>query len=314
MKGARVRPPLLAYGMLLLGVLAVSCAAILIKLTNAPPAITAFYRMAMTSALLLPFAGRGALAAWRNLTGRERLALIASGAFLALHFILWIGSLFYTSVGSSTLLLSLEPIFVLLGARLFFTERVPVRAWAFALVAVLGTALISVHDLVAGGSAAFGDALSVGGTISVSGYLLIGQRLRRTVAALPYSLLVYMVAAVVLALYAAVQRDSFVAYGWGDWRAFLLLTLIPTVLGHTLFNGLLKYLPASTVSMSIVGEPLGATALAYILFGDRVPFVWFVGAALAVTGIVVFMRTTHAAAGGGDIAAPDCTPESGVAP
>lgn len=299
------RPPFFAYGMLVVGVLAVSFAAILIKLTTAPPAITALYRMIITAVLIAPFAGRRSFRAVRALTNRQRLAMTASGSLLAIHFILWIGSLFYTSVASSTLFLSLQPIFALLGARLFFAERVPKKAWGFAFLAVLGTALIGGRDLALGGSAAWGDLLSVAGTLAVTGYLLIGQNLRSKVPTLAYSLAVYVIAAIVLAVYCLVRGYSFTDYPQTDWRAFILLALIPTVLGHTVFNGLLKYLPASTVSMSIVGEPLGATALAYVIFGDRVPPIWFIGAALAVTGIVVFMRATHVAAGGGDVAAPD---------
>lgn len=299
------RTTLIAYLVLFVAVLAVSFAAILIKLTTAPPAVTALYRMLITAVLLAPFALADTVRALRAMSLRERLAIAGSGAMLALHFLLWIGSLFYTSVASSTLFLSLEPIVVLIGARVFFAERVPLRAWGFALLAVLGTALIGGRDMTAGGTAAYGDLLSVGGTVAVSGYLLIGQTLRRKVSTLSYSLAVYSVAAGVLAIYCMARGYSFVNYPSTDWRAFLLLALIPTILGHTLFNGLLKYLPASTVSMSIVGEPLGATALAYVLFGDRVPVIWFLGAALAVTGIIVFMRTTHVAAGGGDVAAPD---------
>lgn len=290
--------------MLGVGVIAVSFAAIFIKMTTAPPAITAFYRMVMTALLLMPFAGRDCWQIVRQFSARERGAVGASGVLLAIHFILWIGSLVYTSVASSTLVLSLQPIFALIGARLFLGERVVAKAWRYALLAVAGTAIIGWRDVLAGGTAAFGDLLSVGGVVAVTGYLLIGQTLRRKVKALPYSLAVYIVAAVVLGIYCLWRGYSFTDYGWADWQAFILLTLIPTILGHTLFNALLKYLPASTVSMSIVGEPLGATALAYVIFGDRVPFAWFVGAALAVTGIVVFMRVTHDATQSAPVADP----------
>ncbi|MCY0874686.1 MAG: DMT family transporter [Firmicutes bacterium] len=292
---ARPRPPIKAYLLLGVGVLAVSFAAIFIKMTVAPPAITAFYRMIMTSVILLPIAGRDSWRLMRRFSVRERGAVTASGALLALHFILWIGSLVYTSVASSTLVLSLQPIFALIGARIFLGERVVRKAWRYALLAVVGTALIGWRDVAAGGTAALGDLLSLGGVVAVTGYLLIGQSLRHKAKALPYSLLVYIVAACVLGLYCVARGYSFTDYGWSDWRAFILLTLIPTILGHTLFNALLKFLPASTVSMSIVGEPLGATALAYVIFGDQVPLAWFVGAALSVTGIVVFMRVTHSA-------------------
>ncbi|MCY0869283.1 MAG: EamA family transporter, partial [Firmicutes bacterium] len=93
--------------------------------------------------------------------------------------------------------------------------------------------------------------------------------------------------------YSLLRGYSLVNYPAGDWRAFILLALIPTVFGHALFNTLLKHLPASMIAMSIVGEPLGATTLAWLIFGDRIPLLWYVGAALVVVGVLAFMRALH---------------------
>lgn len=286
-------PPLIAYGLLGIGVIAISTAAIFIKMTTAPPAITAFNRMWMTAVLLLPFAIRGLWSTVRSLSLRDRALLILSGAFLAVHFIFWIGSLFYTSVASSTLVLALQPIFAMIGAYALFGERTRGVAWIGAAVAVLGTLLIGWRDLTASDRAALGDLLSALGTLSVTGYMLAGQSLRKRVSALHYSFLVYIVAAGILALYSLWQGYSFTAYPVSEWRIFVCLAIVPTVFGHTLFNALLKYLPASTVSMSIVGEPIGATVLAYFVFGQTVPIAWYVGAALVLGGIALFLRVSH---------------------
>ncbi len=283
----------IAYSVMGVGVVAISFAAIFIKMTTAPASVTAAYRMWMTIVLLSPFALRGLMPAWRALSSRDKIILIFSGAALAVHFIFWINSLFYTSVASSTLLLALEPIFALLGAHVLFRERVRYSVWLFAMVAVFGTALIGWHDIRLGGTAAYGDLLAVIGTVAATSYMLAGQRVRQALSAMHYSFLVYVIAGIVLTLYSMARGYSLYGYPAADWRAFLLLTLIPTVMGHTLFNTLLKYIPASTIAMSIVGEPIGATVLAYVIFGDAIPRVWYVGAALVVVGIVLFMRTAH---------------------
>ncbi len=283
----------IAYSVMGVGVLAVSFAAILIKMTSAPASVTAAYRMWMTVLLLSPFALRGIGPAWRALTGRDKIILGFSGAALAVHFIFWINSLFYTSVASATLLLALQPIFALLGAHILFRERVKYSVWLFALIAVIGTALIGWRDIRLGGTAAYGDLLAVIGTVAVTAYMLAGQRVRQVMSAMHYSFLVYVVAGVVLTLYSVARGYSLYEYPASDWRAFILLALIPTILGHTLFNTLLKYLPASTIAMSIVGEPIGATALAYVIFGDAIPRLWYLGATLVVLGIVLFMRAAH---------------------
>lgn len=289
-----VRRPAWAYALMGVGVVAVSFSAIFIKMTTAPAAVTAMYRMWMTACLLAPFAWRGLWREINNITVRERVLLACSGSLLAVHFILWMSSLFYTSVGSSTLMLSLQPIFALLGGLVLFSERVRKRAWLFASIAVAGTGLIGLGDVHLGGTAALGDVLSLLGASAAAGYMLVGQRLRPRMASLHYSFLVYIIAGVVLLLYNGVRGYSIVNISLPDWRAFVLLTLVPTVLGHTVFNTLLKYLPASTLSMSIVGEPLGATLLAYVFFGQTVTWLWYVGAILIVYGVVSFLRSAHA--------------------
>ncbi|KYP81668.1 DMT family transporter [Ferroacidibacillus organovorans] len=284
--------PRFAYALLFLAIFSVSFAAILIKLTNAPAEVTAFYRMSITAVLLAPFAARGLRAQISLLTRRDWGLLAISGACLAIHFVFWIGSLFYTSVASSTLFLSLQPIFAMIGSFVFFREKTRGAAWLYASIAVLGTALIGWQDLHLGGRAAYGDLLSVLGTLSVVGYMLAGQRLRQKLSFLHYSFLVYCICSALLFIYSVGRGDQLTGYAGSDVRAFLLLAIIPTIFGHTMFNFLLRFFKAPTIAMTIVGEPLIATALAYLFFGTRVHTIWFLGATLAVFGIIQFMRNT----------------------
>ena len=285
--------PLWAYGVLAIGVMGVSFAAIFIKMTAAPASITAMYRLLMTALMLAPFAIPGLVRTIRSLSWRDRGLLVLSGVLLATHFIFWIQSLFATTVASATIFIALQPIFALIGAHLLLHDRVGWRAWGFALFAFLGTAVIGWHDLMRGGPAAIGDLLSVVGVLFAALYMLAGQGLRPRVPALQYNFLVYLVASVVLALYSALHGDSFTHYQASDWRVFFLLALVPTILGHTIFNTLLKYLPASVISMSIVGEPIGATILAYFIFADPITWPWLVGALIVLPSVVFFMRTVY---------------------
>ncbi len=285
--------PIWAYGVLAIGVIGVSFAAIFIKMTTAPASITAMYRLLMTAIMLAPFAIPGLLRTVRELTWRDRGLLFLSGALLATHFIFWIQSLFATTVASSTIFIALQPIFALVGAHLLLRERVGWQAWGFAFLAFIGTAVIGWHDLLRGGTAGIGDVLSVVGVLFAALYMLAGQGLRPKVPALQYNFLIYIVASVILAIYSVIHHDSFLHYQVGDWRAFFLLALIPTIFGHTIFNTLLKYLPASVISMSIVGEPIGATILAYFIFANPITLPWVVGALIVLPSVVLFMRTVY---------------------
>lgn len=75
-----------------------------------------------------------------------------------------------------------------------------------------------------------------------------------------------------------------------EWILFFLLAVVPTLFGHTLFNWLLKWVSASTISMSILGEPVGAALLAYWIFGEVVTWSQWVGGALILIGIYMFLR------------------------
>ncbi len=287
--------PIVTYMWLGIGIVAISFAAIFIKMTTAPASITAMYRMLMTAVLLAPFAWSGLRAALRRMTVREKLILLVSGVALAVHFIFWIHSLFYTSVASSTLVLTLQPIFVLIGDYFVFKKHVAIRTCLFAAVVIFGTALIGWHDLHAGKTALLGDLLSLLGTAATAVYFLAGQTLRRGLSSVHYSFLVYVISGVLLAFYSLGRGHSLVDYPRSDWELFLLLTFVPTLFGHTLFNTLLKHLPASTIAISIVGEPIGATFLAFLIFRTPIPSLWYAGAVMVSVGIVLFVHSIHRA-------------------
>lgn len=287
-------PPFL---FLLIGVLAVSFSAILIKWSNAPAAVLGLYRLLITFLILCPVLfTKKSRAEVRAVPKRTWLLVATSGVCLALHFILWIGSLKYTTVASSTILITLQPIFVMALAYWTLRERTSWRAWAAASIAIVGSTLIGWGDFRISGAALWGDLLSLLGTLAVSGYLVIGQYLRssqQAMSSLVYSLFVYIFAIVVMFFYCLGEGYSLVQYEGREWLLFFLLAVIPTVFGHTLFNWLLKYVNAATISMAILGEPIGATILAYLLLHESVVTAQWFGGAVILGGIWLFLRSTR---------------------
>lgn len=277
---------------MLVGVLAVSFSAIIIKWSTAPAAILGLYRLVFTFLLLGPFLlTKGARAELRGMSLRTWLLVALSGVFLAFHFIFWIGSLKYTTVASSTILITLQPIFVMVMAYFTLKERTSWQAWAGAGIAIFGSTFIGWGDLQISGMALWGDLLSLLGTFVVSGYLVIGQYLRGAMSSMVYSLLVYVFAIIVMFFYCIGEGYSLVDYSGREWLLFVLLAVIPTVFGHTLFNWLLKYVSAAAISMAILGEPIGATILAYLLLGEAVTWAQWVGGGIIMSGIWLFLAT-----------------------
>lgn len=286
-------PPFNPYIALVIGVIAVSTSAILVKLAgDAPAGIIAFYRLGIAAIFMLPLILIKYQAELKQIKRRDWLLTIISGAFLALHFILWFESLNYTSVASSVVLVTLQPIFAFLGTYFFFGERFSVGAIISMLITIVGSVIIGWGDLQISGLALLGDILALLGAVSVTAYFLLGQRLRRNLTLVTYTFIVYSISSVFLLLYNIVLRNEFFGYPSDHWLMFLLLAIVPTFLGHSVFNWTLKWLSTSTISMAIVFEPIGATILAYFILGEMVTASQWLGGTIVIFGLFLFIVST----------------------
>jgi drug/metabolite transporter (DMT)-like permease len=289
MEKQSVRRVVLYYGLLAVGVIAVSFSAIFIKFSAAPPSVLGMNRLLLTLVVMLPWVWRkrGELV---GLSGRQWSGLLASGLFLGLHFLGWMSSFRHTTVASSMILLNLAPALTAAGAWLAWREKVSARAVLGMLAALAGTVFIAGGDMHWGGDVLWGDALSLFGAAAVAVHMLFGQKLRQSVSATVYSFVVFGVASAVLACFNAVYGFTFFAYPAREWVIFALLALVPTVFGHVLFNWLLQYVRAVTIQMAVLGEPVGAILLAAILLGERVTWWQAAGGFLSICGIAWFVR------------------------
>lgn len=287
--GSPVRPELA----LLLGVTAVSFAAPLIKLSEAPPVAIAFYRLAFAAAATFLLA-RGRPGRLPDRRSTELAAL--AGLFLGLHFAVWIASLSYTSVVNSVVLVTLQPVITALASRLLFREHLNRRAILGITLALVGGLALAGGDLRSGAADLYGDALAFLGAIFVAAYFLVGRALRRTVSTLTYTFWVYGTAAGVLLFLALVTRTPLGPYGPGDWLIFAGLALVCTLLGHSVFNWALAYLPATSVTVAILGEPIGAGLLALLLFHEAPRLGQLLAGAVLLSGIAVYLSAPVPAA------------------
>ncbi|HLO02765.1 MAG TPA: DMT family transporter [Symbiobacteriaceae bacterium] len=274
------------YLVLLGGVLAVSVSSIMVRYTTADPLVVAFYRMLLTTLLLAPIAAK------QDGLRMDRKSLrlsVLSGLFLAAHFASWFWSIRLTSIASSTILVDTHPLWVLLISFFVWRERPGRVGLGATLLALGGAVLISWGDLQFDPQALLGDLLAVVGAITVSAYFLIGQQVRKRVGALLYSVTAYGVAAVALLIAALAAGAPLAGFAPVNWALFLGLAVIPTIFGHTVFNWVLHYLPAPVVSLSILGEPVGATLMAWILFTQVPSPATLAGGALTLGGIFLYL-------------------------
>jgi drug/metabolite transporter (DMT)-like permease len=279
--------------LLVVGVLAVSFSAVLVRLADDTPKLAiAFYRCGMAAAVLVPLALLRHRDELRAITPRQRRLALLSGAFLAAHFATWIPSLSFTSVAASSVLVTTQPIWVALFGRAI-GERPSRRALAGIGVALAGTLVIAGGDFGASGRALLGDGLAVAGAIFAAGYVLSGRNLRRDISVVPYTAVVYGTAAAILAVVLLVSGTPFTGYEPKVWLLFALITIGPQFLGHTVFNYLLGHLEASVVAIAIMAEPVGATLLALVILGEAPSATAVAGGALILAGIYLAIARTN---------------------
>ena len=271
-----------------IGIIAISTASIFIKLCDAPALIIATYRLMLASLMLSPFAYYRKT--WR---GWERNALgwlLLSGLLLSLHFAFWIASLKYTSVASSVVLVTTHPIFVGIGGLLFLKERLGLNLILGIVLSVLGSGLIGYGDMTLSKEALMGDGLALLGAMAASGYLLIGRKMRKEQDLLSYIFPVYSTAGLILILFSLIFQEPFFGYSSSTYFYLFLLAIVPQLIGHTTFNWALQYLPASMVAITILGEPVGSTILAYFILGEGLTTWEIFGGILIFVGIMAALR------------------------
>ncbi|MGQ9478127.1 MAG: DMT family transporter [Candidatus Bipolaricaulia bacterium] len=277
------------YGVLLGAVAILSFGSILIRLTPVPAPTIAAYRLTLATLLLAPLAWRGR-AELKELSRQDLALSLASGLFLALHFITWISSLKWTSVASSVVLVSTNPIFVGLGSRFLLRERLaPLLIWGIA-ISFIGGVLIGYSDLRFGGKELIGDLLALGGALFASGYLLLGRRVRRRIGLVNYIFVVYGLAAAVLIAIALTSGQPLFGHSGRAYLFMFLLALGPQLLGHSGLNWALRYISAAMVAVATLGEPVGATILAYLILGEGLTPLQAGGGLLILVGIYLASR------------------------
>lgn len=277
------------YPILLLGTVMVSCAAILIRFSTASPLIIAFYRLFYAVLILLPLSCIRYRQEFQKIGWRSISLSFLAGLFLALHFFSWITSLEHTTINSSVVLATTHPVLVAVFSALFFKEKMSLPLLMGILTAMLGSILIAVGGLQMGAGFFKGNLLAFLGAVMMAGYILVGSRVRKTLSLFPYVLLTYSAATLFL-LVLVLFFHPLQGYSTDNHLLFFLLALGPTVIGHTCFNWALKYIPSTQVSVSILGEPLGATLLAVFFFQEIPSLLALGGGILVLFGIYTTVK------------------------
>ncbi len=292
---------------ILVAILAVSTASIFIRFAQndgAPSLVIAALRLTFATLILAPIALTKHLEEIKRFTLNEILLGAFSGIFLAVHFATWISSLEYTSVASSVVFVSTGPLWVALLSPLLLKEHLA-RTAIFGLgLSLAGGTIIGLSDAcvwdaglscpalqdVMQGRAMWGNFLALLGALTVTGYLIIGRKLRSRVSLVPYIFMVYGMAAIALIVIMLVSGNSPFGYAPKTYGWIFLLAALPQLIGHSTYNWALKYLPAALVAVMTLGEPIGSAILAFFILNETPTLATLFGGALILAGIYLASR------------------------
>jgi drug/metabolite transporter (DMT)-like permease len=280
------RPPARDLGLMAVALVAVSTSGPLIAACAAPALAIAMWRNALAVGLIAPYSMlrsrvRAELAA---LSRREVTLAALAGLLLAAHFATWVPSLRYTSVASSTALVATQPIWTALIARAF-GQRIPRRAWIGIAVALVGVLVLTGVDVSVSAETLVGDLLALLGGMFAAAYVFAGAAVRATVSTTTYTLLCYSTCTVLLLAVCLVGGVQLTGFSTADWLRILALTLGAQLLGHSLFNVVLRTTSPVVVSLAILFEMPGATLIAAVALGQVPPLAVLPAAALLLVGV-----------------------------
>jgi len=294
--------PIRAYAVIVVAIVATSSAAILIRLAldeNMPPLLIAGARLLIATAALTPIIFRRYQTRIRRLTRVELKLVALAGLCLAIHFTAWVTSLQYTTVLVSVVIVSTGPIWVAILEVIFLRIRLSRLVVLGLLVALSGGVIIgiplngplgaspaveSVSDTLTGG------LLALIGALTVSVYMLIGRRLRTTLAVIPYVWLVYGIASICALIVIVFTSTPLAGFRPQGYLVLLAMGLVPQLLGHSSLNYLLEYFHAAMVSMFSQLEPIGSAILAAFVFQELPPAKQIAGSIVIFMGVLLASR------------------------
>jgi len=292
---------------LLMAIFAISTASIFIRFAQAdgaPSLVIAALRVTMATLMLAPLALTRHHTELKSLTSNQLTLGAASGIFLAIHFATWITSLEYTSVASSALFVSTSPLWVALLSPMLLNEKLTRAAIVGLVLTIIGGTVIGLSDAcvtssgiqcpgldqLLQGRAMWGNFLALIGALAVTGYLIIGRKLRAGMSLVPYIFLVYGMAAITLIVIMFAAGLSPAGYEAKTYGWIFLLAAVPQLIGHTTFNWVLKYLPAAFVAVTTLSEPVGSAILAFFLLSETPSIGTMLGGLLILFGIYLTSR------------------------
>ena len=277
----------LPYLALAIGMIAISTSAILIRFSTSDPLVIGSYRQSFATLLFVPFLFKDRANELLTIPRSKIIEMAIAGILLGGHFGFFISSVKATSIAASVLLGTCHIVYVAIIGWLILGERLNQRAIYGTIIALFGIIVLFWGDLVEDPGNFRGNFLAFISGILAGLYYLGGRRLRKEISLPMYALVVYFFSALTMWSVVIVQDLPYQSLPVVEIQLFILMALIPTLLGHTTQNWALAYLPAYVVSISLLAEPVGSGILAWFVFDELPSLGVFIGGLTVLVGVYV---------------------------
>lgn len=280
-------PRLKVFTILGAGLVAFGFSPIFVRFTPETPALVlAAYRTVVASLLLIPYW----LVKKEGLSTplKEKALTALAGLCLGIHFICWISSLYYTSVASAAVLVTIHPIILILIERLWFKRKFALTTWVGVGLAFSGSVLLGISDSQIEQDFAnplFGNLLAVSAAAIFVVYILIGQKIRQKREWIDYVFPVYFFAGLTCVGAALFVGDNLLEISLVGAASATGMAVFPQILGHGSMNYAVKFISPTLISTLILTEPIFATFLAYLLFNELPPITSFLAMIVIIAGV-----------------------------
>ena len=283
----------MAYFALIVGIFAISTSAILIRWSSSEPLVIGSYRQTFATFLFLPFLIKDRFKEVFSLKFKDIIELVVIGLILGAHFGFWISSVKATSVAASVLLGTCHIVYVSIIGWLVFGESLNKKGILGTLLALSGIIILFGGDLLQDPGNFQGNLLAFVSGILAGLYYLGGRKHRKKISLPTYAFIVYLSSAVAMWIVVLIQGLEYQKISNSEFQLFFLMALVPTLLGHTMQNWALAFLPAYVISITLLVEPIGSGILAWLIF-DEIPSLGvLVGGIIVLYGVYIVALSEH---------------------
>ena len=276
------------YPLLIIGLFAISTSPVIAKLLPyVPAAVIAFWRMAIASGALWFYTS---FFSYSPISPKNSRLVYLAGASLAMHFIFWFGALKLTSIANTTVLGIVAPAFTLLIEKLVYGKEINTLSTISLMIIFIGCIIVQGSDLGNFSGVGLGNIMAIVSAIFLGIVFLVGSRVRQNTGVLPYTKNLFTVSAIVLLFCSLLLDNSIVNYSIENYFWLLMLGLVPTLIGHTIFSYSIKFVSPTIIASIPLGEPIIASILAFILFNESISSNVVIGGVVIGIGLIVLIK------------------------